>query len=130
MSVTIAYVPDQKILGLSKVSRIAGYFTRRWQNQERTAHLIAFYRENGRASRRGGVDRRQTHVRDGARCAGYSLGYEGKRNARGVSERPQLPYGIVPAAEREIMTGMFRTPVLLAHCRRLNNRLLVPIHEQ
>jgi len=45
MSVAIAYVPDQKILGLSKVSRIAGYFARRWQNQERTAHLIADFIE-------------------------------------------------------------------------------------
>jgi GTP cyclohydrolase I len=45
MSVTIAYVPDQKILGLSKISRIAGYFARRWQNQERTAHLIAEFIE-------------------------------------------------------------------------------------
>jgi GTP cyclohydrolase I len=45
MSITIAYVPDQRILGLSKVSRIAGYFARRWQNQERTAHLIADFIE-------------------------------------------------------------------------------------
>jgi GTP cyclohydrolase I len=45
MSITIAYVPDQRILGLSKVSRIAGYFARRWQNQERTAHLIAEFIE-------------------------------------------------------------------------------------
>ena len=45
MSITIAYVPDQRILGLSKLSRIAGYFTRRWQNQERTAHLIAEFVE-------------------------------------------------------------------------------------
>jgi GTP cyclohydrolase I len=45
MSITIAYVPDQKILGLSKLSRIAGYFARRWQNQERTAHLIADFVE-------------------------------------------------------------------------------------
>ena len=45
MSITIAYVPDQKILGLSKLSRIAGYFARRWQNQERTAHLIAEFVE-------------------------------------------------------------------------------------
>jgi GTP cyclohydrolase I len=41
MSITIGYVPDKKILGLSKLSRIAGYFARRLQNQERTAHLIA-----------------------------------------------------------------------------------------
>jgi GTP cyclohydrolase IA len=45
MSITIAYVPDQKILGLSKLARIAGYFARRWQNQERTAHLIAEFIE-------------------------------------------------------------------------------------
>lgn len=45
MSITIAYIPDKKILGLSKLSRIAGYFARRLQNQERTAHLIAAFIE-------------------------------------------------------------------------------------
>lgn len=45
MSITIAYVPDKRILGLSKLSRIAGYFARRWQNQERTAHHIAEFIE-------------------------------------------------------------------------------------
>ena len=45
MSITIAYVPDKKILGLSKLSRISGYFARRWQNQERTAHSIAEFME-------------------------------------------------------------------------------------
>jgi GTP cyclohydrolase I len=45
LKITIAYVPDQKILGLSKLARIAGYFARRWQNQERTAHLIAEFLE-------------------------------------------------------------------------------------
>ena len=45
MSLTVAYIPDQKILGLSKLARIAGYFARRWQNQERTAHLIAEFIE-------------------------------------------------------------------------------------
>src|ERR1035437_6884399 len=39
------YVPDKQILGLSKLSRIAGYFARRLQNQERTAHLIAAFME-------------------------------------------------------------------------------------
>jgi len=46
MSITIAYVPDKRILGLSKLSRIAGYFARRWQNQERTAHGIAQFIES------------------------------------------------------------------------------------
>jgi GTP cyclohydrolase I len=45
MTITIAYIPDKKILGLSKLSRIAGYFARRWQNQERTAHSIAEFLE-------------------------------------------------------------------------------------
>lgn len=45
LRLTIAYVPDKKILGLSKLARIAGYFARRWQNQERTAHLIAEFLE-------------------------------------------------------------------------------------
>lgn len=45
MTITIGYVPDTKILGLSKLSRIAGYFARRLQNQERTAHLIAMFIE-------------------------------------------------------------------------------------
>lgn len=45
MSITIAYVPDKKILGLSKLTRIAGYFSHRLQNQERTAHLIAEFVE-------------------------------------------------------------------------------------
>jgi len=46
MRLTIAYIPDKRILGLSKLARIAGYFARRWQNQERTAHLIAEFLEN------------------------------------------------------------------------------------
>lgn len=45
MEITIAYIPDKQILGLSKLSRIAGYFARRLQNQERTAHLIAAFIE-------------------------------------------------------------------------------------
>ncbi|HET8574728.1 MAG TPA: GTP cyclohydrolase I FolE [Candidatus Paceibacterota bacterium] len=46
MDITIAYVPGENILGLSKLSRIAGFFARRLQNQERTAHLIADFIED------------------------------------------------------------------------------------
>jgi GTP cyclohydrolase I len=45
MTITIGYIPDKSILGLSKLSRIAGHFARRLQNQERTAHLIAAFIE-------------------------------------------------------------------------------------
>src|SRR5437773_5275974 len=45
MNITIAYVPDKKILGLSKLSRIAGYFARRLQNEERTVYLIVAFIE-------------------------------------------------------------------------------------
>jgi GTP cyclohydrolase I len=41
----IAYIPDKSILGLSKLSMIAGFFSRRLQNQERTAHSIAEFIE-------------------------------------------------------------------------------------
>jgi GTP cyclohydrolase IA len=45
MDITIAYIPDKRILGLSKLARIAGHFARRFQNQERTAHLITNFIE-------------------------------------------------------------------------------------
>ena len=90
MSITIAYVPDKKILGLSKLSRIAGYFARRLQNQERTAHSIAdIHRTSRRTFGRRCIDRWQTHVRDGAGRAGRAFGDESERHARLVSEGPK-----------------------------------------
>ncbi len=45
MKITIGYVPDKQILGLSKMTRIAHLFGRRLQNQERIAHEIAVFME-------------------------------------------------------------------------------------
>jgi GTP cyclohydrolase I len=86
MNITIAYVPDKIILGLSKLSRIAGYFARRLQNQERTAHLIAaFIGTTGR----GCTDRWQAHVRHGTRRSRHSFDHESERDARSVPERSE-----------------------------------------
>ncbi len=39
---TVAYIPNQKVLGLSKINRIVEYFARRPQIQERLTQQIAF----------------------------------------------------------------------------------------
>ena len=38
---TVAYIPDRKVIGLSKINRIANYFARRPQVQERLTKQIA-----------------------------------------------------------------------------------------
>ncbi len=43
---SIAYIPKDKILGLSKLSRIVDHFSRRLQNQERITKQIADFIEN------------------------------------------------------------------------------------
>lgn len=37
----IAYIPDKKIIGLSKLARCLDYYARRFQNQERITHQVA-----------------------------------------------------------------------------------------
>ncbi|MDD5150846.1 MAG: GTP cyclohydrolase I FolE [Flavobacterium sp.] len=37
----VAYIPDKKVIGLSKINRIVSYFSHRPQIQERLAHQIA-----------------------------------------------------------------------------------------
>ncbi len=38
---TVAYIPDEKIIGLSKLARVVDHFSRRLQNQERVTTQIA-----------------------------------------------------------------------------------------
>lgn len=92
MSITIAYVPDKKILGLSKLSRIAAYFARRWQNQERTAHLIAEFIEKIVQPLGVAVLIDGKHMCAMARGArGHALRDARERDARCLSEGSQLP---------------------------------------
>jgi GTP cyclohydrolase I len=86
MTITIGYVPDKKLLGLSKLARIAGHYAHRFQNQERTAHLIAAFVETTVEALGVAVLIDGKHPCTIARCARYSLGHEGERDARCVSE--------------------------------------------
>lgn len=62
---TIAYIPNGRVLGLSKLSRIADIYARRLQNQERLTVQIADAldnRENGLMPRGVGVIVRARHM--------------------------------------------------------------------
>ena len=89
MNITIGYVPDKKILGLSKLSRIAGYFARRLQNQERTAHLIATFIEQILEPLGVAVLIDGKHARHGSWRARHPFGHESQRDARCISKRSE-----------------------------------------
>lgn len=54
-SATIAYIPDKKIIGLSKLARTVEHFSRRFQNQERITMQIADFLQEKLAPKGVGV---------------------------------------------------------------------------
>ena len=102
MSITIAYVPDKRILGLSKLSRIAGYFTRRWQNQERTAHHIAEFIEKIVEPLGTAVLIEGKHMCAMARGVRDTHSTMTQRDAWRVSKRPESARRIAHEAEQTL----------------------------
>src|SRR4051794_19431128 len=106
MSITIRHVPDKKILGLSKLARIAGYFSHRLQNQERTAHLVADFVENTVEPLGVAV------LVDGKHLCAMARGVRDTHSTMkvnvmhgSVSEQSGYPQGIPPEAG-EVITGL------------------------
>jgi GTP cyclohydrolase I len=76
------------LLGLSKLSRIAGHFARRLQNQERTAHLIAAFIEQIVEPLGVAVLIDGKHMCAMARGIRDSLHHESECDARSLSKKP------------------------------------------
>lgn len=61
-TVTIGYVPDKKLIGLSKLSRIVDFFSRHLQMQERLTSQIAGFIEENLTPKGVGVIVRARHL--------------------------------------------------------------------
>lgn len=59
---TIAYIPDKKIVGLSKLSRTLSHYSRRLQNQERITMQIADFLEKELSPKGVGVTLTARHL--------------------------------------------------------------------
>jgi GTP cyclohydrolase I len=59
---TIAYIPDGKILGLSKMGRLLGIYSKRLQVQERLTNLVASAMEIGLRPKGVGVVIKARHL--------------------------------------------------------------------
>ena len=110
----VAYIPDGKIVGLSKIPRIVEVFARRLQVQERLTEQIAEALEDGaQAQGRGRGDRVRAPVHDDARRREAELAHHHVVAARRLPRR-RAHAQRVPA------------PGASARCRILSVRDLAP----
>ncbi len=97
----VAYVPEGKIIGLSKVARVVDMFARRLQVQERLTNQVAdtmmeVLQPHGRGRRPGG----QPLLHDDARRGKAEQFDRDERHARFVPIRPSHPLRVSPTGPR------------------------------
>ena len=116
----VAYIPDGKILGLSKVARIVDVFARRLQVQERLTDQIA----DAVMDVLGPVGRRRRHrgrpfLHDDARCAEAELAHGHQRAPRHLPGRLEDAGGVSPTGARgqgDRVTPLGRAPRARDRC--------------
>ena len=98
----VAYIPNGKVIGLSKIPRLVDIFARRLQLQERMTNQIAeTIRDEDPAARRGRRVRGHAPVHGDARRGEAELLHHHQRDARRVPRSAADADGIPRAAEAE-----------------------------
>jgi GTP cyclohydrolase I len=59
---TVGYIPDKKIVGLSKLARAVNFFSRRFQNQERITRQVAEFLQSKLCAKGVGVHLSAEHT--------------------------------------------------------------------
>ena len=91
----VAYIPDKKVVGLSKIPRLVNMFSRRLQIQERLTNQIAqAIAEHDSSAGRGRGDRGAASVHGDARRGKAEFGDHHQRHAGRFSREPADPRGI------------------------------------
>ena len=105
----VAYIPNQKVIGLSKIPRIVDVFARRLQMQERlTTQIAEAIMERIKPQRRGRDHRGETPLHDYAGGGEAELGSRHFPHDRGVPEQRVDAGGVLKAgagAWLRIMNG-------------------------
>ena len=104
----VAYIPNGKVIGLSKVARIVDVFARRLQIQEQLTTQMADALMGASSFRRGGGDRGEASLHDDARSGETKLRHEDLLSPRRFQRGCAHPER-VPRAPRTVTVPMLLT---------------------